>query len=326
VKKGKDANSSEDSDTGSKYPKVAVLYAVGPIVLGGSESGGLSNDEQIASNEIIASLDEIKKDSKIKAVILRVNSPGGSAFASDLIWRKMEELKREKPVIATMSDVAASGGYYISMGATKIIAEPGTLTGSIGVVGGKPNLSGLYEKAGVRKTTIAKGDYAQLYSETSSFNDKERAVIERMMKRTYDDFVTKAAVGRKSTYDKVHEVAQGRVWTGVRAKEVGLVDELGGMGKAISETKSLLGLKNDDRISLVSYPKELSLFDYLQKAMGSGATARVQTQSLLSSLVSGWDLFPVGLRNALTTALTVSTMFKHEQVLAVMPALPQISF
>src|SRR5690606_34575404 len=146
---------SKDDDSADKeLPGVAVLYAVGPITLGTNGGSGIGSDTEIASKDFIDELEKIKEDDEIKAVILRVNSPGGSAFASDLIWKKIEELKKKKPVIASMSGMAASGGYYISMGANKIIAQPGTLTGSIGVVGGKPNVKQLYEKIGVSKSTI----------------------------------------------------------------------------------------------------------------------------------------------------------------------------
>jgi protease-4 len=232
-------------------------------------------------------------------------------------------VKRVKPIVASMSDVAASGGYYIAMGATKIVAEPGTITGSIGVVGGKPNLKGLYDKLGVNKTSITKGQYAELFSETSNFSDKELQLIETMMQRTYKDFVTKAAQGRKMPYEKVHEVAQGRVWTGERAKTVGLVDELGGMGTAITEVKQLIGLTKEDKVSLVSYPKELTLFDYIQKAVSGNVSAQIQAPSVASALANA-EFLPTGLQTVLKSAMSIGHMFEHERVLAVMPFLPQI--
>lgn len=317
----------KDAETGgenSKLPQVAVIYAVGPITLGSSEGmSGFSSEQEIKSDDIIETLEEIKNDDKIKAVLLRVNSPGGSAFASDLIWRKIEEVKKTKPVVASMGDMAASGGYYISMGANKIFAEPGTLTGSIGVVGGKPNLQGLYGKLGVNKTSINKGAYSQLFSESSPFNDQERSLIEKMMKNTYDEFVTKAAAGRKTSYEQLHEVAQGRVWTGSRAKEVGLVDELGGMTAAIQELKGLIGVKADDKVALVTYPKEMSIFDYLQKSISPSISAQVGAPSLSALLLQAEEL-PRGLRMALKSALSVSTMFQRERVLAVSPWIPVI--
>ena len=316
-----------DDSSGSDYPRVAVLYAVGDITLGTNGDSGLGSSTGIASQDIIDELDKLKEDDKIKAVILRVNSPGGSAFASDLIWKKIEELKKKKPVVASMGDVAASGGYYISMGATRIIAQPGTITGSIGVVGGKPNLQGLYDKLGVNKTTISKGRYASLFSETSDFSPQEHDVIQSMMKRTYDDFVTKAAKGRHQSYDQVHKVAQGRVWIGAKAKEVGLVDDLGGIDKAILETKSLIGLSPDDKVRLIAYPKEKSIVDILQKAFGnSSATVKKSTVSSalgVDSILSTLPL-PSGLKGALTKALSISDMFNKENVLAIMPMVLEV--
>lgn len=325
---------SRDSAS-SKYPQVAVVYAVGPIEMGSNDGMGFSSEEVIASEDFIETLEEVRSDKKIKAVILRVNSPGGSAFASDLIWKKIEELKKEKPVIATMGDVAASGGYYIAMGANKIIAQEGTITGSIGVVGGKPNLAGLYEKLGINKETISRGDYADIYSETSEFSSRERETVERMMKRTYDEFVGKAAEGRRMPKERLYEVAEGRIWSGSRAKNVGLVDEIGGMNKAIAEVKKALGMKQDEKVALVAYPKEMGLIDFLQKAMGTSTSARASLPvpaalagaaggGEAASLAALWSTLPGGLRQALSNAAAIGRMFQREQVLAVMPALPQL--
>lgn len=316
------SKSSDSDDKNSDYPRVAVLYALGGITLGSSDSG-LGSESEIASEDFIDELDKLKEDDKIKAVILRVNSPGGSAFASDLIWKKMEELKAVKPVVASMGDVAASGGYYISMGASKIIAQPGTLTGSIGVVGGKPNVEALYEKLGVNKTTISRGKYAGMFSETKDFTPQEQQAVEGMMKRTYAEFVNKAAEGRGKSYDDVHEVAQGRVWTGQAAKEVGLVDELGGMDKAIVETKALIGLKPDEKVRLIAYPKEKSIVDILQKALGtSSSTVRVGGGAGASAMLDamlGTLPAPAGLKSVVNQALSVGKMFQRESVLTVMP-------
>lgn len=318
------SKSDDSDDKSSDYPRVAVLYALGGITLGSSDSG-LGSDTEIASEDFIEELDDLKEDEDIKAVILRVNSPGGSAFASDLIWKKIEELKAVKPVVASMSDVAASGGYYISMGATKIIAQPGTLTGSIGVVGGKPNVEALYEKLGVNKTTISRGKYAGMFSETKDFTPQEQKAVEGMMKRTYDEFVNKAAEGRGKSYDEVHKVAQGRVWTGKAAREVGLVDELGGMDKAIVETKALIGLKPDEKVRLIAYPKEKSIVDILQKALGtSSSTVRIGGGTGASAMLDAMlDTLPApaGLKSVMNQALSIGKMFQQESVLTVMPVM-----
>lgn len=318
-------NKSDSDDSDSKFPKVAVLYAVGAISLGSNGGAGIGSDSEIASEDFIETLDKIKDDDKVKAVILRVNSPGGSAFASDLIWKKIEEVKKKKPVVASMGDVAASGGYYISMGANKIVAQPGTVTGSIGVVGGKPNLKGLYEKLGVSKTSISKGRYASLFSETSDFSAEEASAIQGMMKHTYDDFVNKAAKGRNKTYDNIHEVAQGRVWTGEEAKKVGLVDELGGLDTAVVATKGLIGLKPDDKVRLVAYPKQQTLVDVLQKAFGSSTTTvRTGGSSPALDALLGTMPLPHGLTNVMKQAVQIGAMFNQESVLTVMPVNLQI--
>lgn len=313
-------------DKSSKYPQVAVVYAVGPIMLGSDQGVGFGNETEIYSDDFISTLDEIQKDKKIKAVILRVNSPGGSAFASDLIWKKMEELKRTKPVVASMGDVAASGGYYIAMGATKIVAHGGTFTGSIGVVGGKFNLSGGYGKLGIRKTTISKGSFASLFSETSDFNPQERALIERMMGKTYDEFITKAAQGRKLPKEKMNELAQGKVWVGSRAKDVGLVDEIGGLAQAISDAKILMGLKADEKVSLISYPKEVGILDLLQKAFGTGVSARSST-GVQAMAALGMTVAPSQeLRGVFQHAQILVRLFGRERVVALMPFFMSVKY
>lgn len=305
-----------------KYPQVAVVYAVGSIVLGSGSGIGLADDEEIASNDFIETLDEIATDKKIKAVILRVDSPGGSAFASDLIWKKIDALKRIKPVVATMGDVAASGGYYIAMAANKVIAHEGTITGSIGVVGGKINLGGGYNKLGISKSTVSRGAFANLYSETTNFSPDERKLVETMMRRTYDDFVAKAAESRKMKREDIDRIAQGRIWTGRLAKKEGLVDEIGGLARAVTETKNLLGLKKDDRVSLVTYPKELTVFDLLQKAFGGAASIRLSAGVVAEASVA--EVLPPDTARVLSFARKVARLFIRERILAVMPCLPVI--
>lgn len=307
-----------ESSGSSKYPQVAVVYAVGPIMLGREQGMSIGSDEQIWSEDFIETLDEIQDEPKIKAVILRVNSPGGSAFASDLIWRKLQELKKTRPVIVSMGDVAASGGYYIAMAGSRIIAQEGTFTGSIGVVGGKLNLGEGYKKIGVKKTTISRGEFANLFSETESFSDREREAVERMMRRTYDDFVAKAAKDRKLPTEKLEQLAQGKVWLGARAKQVGLVDDTGGLDRAIQETKKVLGLRQDDKVSLIAYPKEVGLFDFLQKALGGSVAAQVRLDPVDKTL-------PRDLSNLLAYARKLVLMFERERVLTVLPFVPDLN-
>ena len=169
-----------------------------------------------------------RADRSIKAIVLRIDSPGGSAIASDVIWREVMLTRNVKPVIASMSDVAASGGYYIAMPAHAIVAQPATLTGSIGVVMVKFVIDGTLKKLGLNMEHVQQGRYADIYSPVRPFTPEERAKVEEQMQATYDSFVEKAAAGRNTTPEKIDAIAQGRVWTGRQAKELGLVDELGG--------------------------------------------------------------------------------------------------
>ena len=193
--------------------------------------------------------------------MLRVDSPGGSALASDLIWREVANC--DKPVVVSMGNIAASGGYYISMGADKIFAEPGTLTGSIGVVGGKMALRGLLDKVGINVQTISRGKNASSFSAIDPFSASEKEAWHRMMKDTYHQFTSKAAEGRKMDADKMEKLAQGRIYTGRMAVENGLVDKLGTLSDALAEAKTLAGLKADDKIDLQILPKPKNFFEQM---------------------------------------------------------------
>jgi protease-4 len=174
-----------------------------------------------------------RRRSRISAIVLRVDSPGGSGLASDIIWREVLLAREKKPVVVSMGDVAASGGYYLSMPAHRIYAEPGSLTGSIGVIAGKFNLRGLYDLLGLAKETLDRGARAGVQSDYRPFTDEERAKLEREVQAYYDDFVDKAAQGRALPREKVESIARGRVWTGRQALARGLVDELGGLTEAV---------------------------------------------------------------------------------------------
>ncbi len=228
----------------SKAPKLALIYAQGGINTGKSTSS-LWGDATMGSDTVIKHLREAEKDASVRAIVLRVDSPGGSALASDLIWR--EVVRIEKPIVASMSDVAASGGYYISMGADRIFAEPGTLTGSIGVTGGKFVVAGLMDKLGVATDTITVGNNATLLLDPQTLLPTERAAMQRLMDDTYRQFVAKAAQGRKMTYEQLDKLAGGRVYTGRQAQKLGLVDELGTLDDAIAAAKDLAGLDREGR-------------------------------------------------------------------------------
>jgi protease-4 len=250
----------------SKKPKVAVIYAVGEIVMG---RGGVSplggGSSVVGSTTMIEAIREAEKDETVKAIVLRVDSPGGSALASDLMWKELTACK--KPVIASMGDVAASGGYYISMAARKIYAEPGTLTGSIGVVGGKIVTGGLFDWIGMKTEVISRGANSGLMSSSKPWSESERQVMTRIMQDIYDQFLDKALQGRKKAgiemnKEKLLTLAAGRVWTGRQAKANGLVDELGTLDDAIAAAKKLAGQEGKELEWLV-LPRPRSFIEKL---------------------------------------------------------------
>lgn len=208
---------------------IAVYYAYGEID-GGSSA---STDEGINSEKVIKDLRKLKDNENVKAVVLRVNSPGGSAYGSEQIWYAVNQLKKEKPVIVSMGDYAASGGYYISCNADTIVAEPTTLTGSIGIFGMMPNAKGLTEKLGVSFDVVKTNPYADFGNLTRPMNDGEKGLMQMYVNNGYELFLTRCSDGRGISMEELDKIAQGRVWTGSTAKELGLVDELGGLDKAL---------------------------------------------------------------------------------------------
>jgi protease IV len=241
-------------------PKIALVYAVGEIVSGESQGGGLSG--QVAgSDTVAAALREARRDSDIKAIVLRVDSPGGSGTASDVIWREVVLAKKTKPVIVSMGDLGASGGYYIAMAADAIVAQPTTITGSIGVFGGKISIHGLYDKVGITKEILTRGQHADLFSDYRPWNDEERAKFRSLMVSFYQDFVTRAAQGRRKSFQEIDAIAQGRVWTGTEALNHGLVDRLGGLDVAVSLAKERAKIGKDDEVNLVLLPERKGLIE-----------------------------------------------------------------
>ncbi len=213
---------------GSGKDRIAVVYASGDII------GGKGDGTQIAADDMAAVLKKVRRDDRVKSVVLRIDSRGGSSLASDIIWREAKLLADTKPLIVSMSDVAASGGYYIATPARKIIAEPTTITGSIGVFGLIPNAQELLnDKMGIEFEYVGTGKHSDMGRIDKDLSKEEREYIESIIDKIYGTFLSRVAEGRGMTTDQVHEVAQGRVWTGVMAKEVGLVDELGGLDFAI---------------------------------------------------------------------------------------------
>ena len=234
-------------DKGKGKNKIAIIYAEGEIIYGSNEPGIISEKKYINM------LTKIRNDKNIKAVVLRVNSPGGNAFTSDVIWRELEKIKEAgKPLIASFGDYAASGGYYIAAGADRIVAQPNTLTGSIGVYMMFPNATKLLnEKIGVNFDTIKTHEFATGFSPTNNLSEKEKALLQESTYEIYDLFIDRVSKGRKLSVDSTKVIAQGRVWTGKRAIEIGLVDELGGLDEAIAIAAEKGGLTD---YKTVEYP------------------------------------------------------------------------
>jgi len=247
-------------DWGAK-PKIAVIYATGMIAPGKSISSeeALFFPEIMGSDTIMAAVKKAREDKSVKAIVLRIDSGGGSVFASDLIWREISLTKGKKPLVVSMGDIAASGGYYIACPADAIVAEPGTITGSIGVIAGKFNLRGFYDKLGIKKDILKKGKNSDIYTAYSGFTDEQREIADRQMQELYQDFVRKVAKGRNMEESAVESVAQGRVWTGSQAKGRGLVDELGGLQLAMSIAQEKAGLRKDESVDVVILPERVSL-------------------------------------------------------------------
>jgi protease IV len=243
---------------------VALVYAIGNIV-DGDGSGVLGARQQIASHTLVATLRALTADASVKAVVLRIDSGGGSAQASELIWRAVAELKDKKPVVVSMSDVAASGGYYIAAGATKIFALEDTLTGSIGVVGGKIAPSGALAKLGINTFPMGRGKRATMMASLAPWSDDEKGAIKQTMDDVYRTFVGRVAAGRNKTPAEIDGIAQGRVWTGAKAKQLGLVDAIGGLDAALDEAHKLAKLEPAE---LEIYPPAPTLRDMLHGFSG----------------------------------------------------------
>jgi len=242
--------------------RIAVLYGVGSILR--SSGGVFGGDSVLSSDDFNETVRRLRDDESIDAVVLRIDSPGGDAIASDDMWRELNLLAAEKPIVVSMSDVAASGGYYMAMiGDAPVLAYPGTVTGSIGVFFGKVNLRALYDKIGLKKEILTRGRFAAIDSDYLPLGEAERGKLREGIEHIYRGFVSKVADARGKEYDAIHEVAQGHVWLGSQALENGLVDELGGFERAISLAKERAGIKQDENVSLVIYPATKNLLEIL---------------------------------------------------------------
>ena len=243
--------------------EIAVVYAVGSILRGQDDAEPFLGANILGSDSFSRTLREVKDNGDIEAVVVRIDSPGGDAFASDQMWREMNRLSEEKPLVVSFSDAAASGGYYIAMANAPIVAYPGTMTGSIGAYYGKMNLRGLYDKIGISKEIITRGRFAAIDSDYRGFAPEERDKLRQELEVLYRNFVQKVADARKKEWDDIHQIAQGRVWMGSQAEANGLVDELGGLDRAIEMAKEAAGLEPTDKVTLVTYPSPKKFIEVL---------------------------------------------------------------
>jgi len=295
--------------------KVAVIYASGAIN-GGSSSKSPLGGETVGSDTMVKAINDAANDKSIKAIVLRVDSPGGSALASDLMWHALENAKAKKPLVVSMADVAASGGYYIACNANKIVAEPSTVTGSIGVFLGKPVVTGMYDWLGVTNEYVMRGKNAGIFRETEKWTDDERAKMQDQANKIYfGDFVPKVASGRSKTDEEVNSLGQGRVWTGTQAKERGLVDEFGGLEKAIEIAKGLANLPADKDVKRIVYPAPRSFFDQYFGSDDDSTFAETKQQEAQAELFKS---LPEDVRRALRYAEMFDKM-KHGEAMMMLP-------
>ena len=296
--------------------RIAVIYASGAINVGSSNKSPFGG-ETVGSDTIVKAVNEAAADDSIKAIVLRVDSPGGSALASDLMWHALENAKAKKPLVVSMGDVAASGGYYIACNAQKIVAQPSTVTGSIGVFLGKPIMKGFYDWVGISNEYVLRGKNAGLFRETEPWSGGE---LEKMKSQAdkiyYNDFVPKVAKGRSKSPEEVNNLGQGRVWTGSQAKQNGLVDEFGGLERAIQIAKELAGLPADRDVRRVNYPAPRP---FLQSLFGSGddGDAAVETEEFKAKKAV-IEALPEDVRRSLRYASMLDQM-KRGEAMFMMP-------
>ena len=276
-----------------KGKKIALIYGIGPIHTG---EGAY---QTMGGSTLARILRRARKDKSIAAVVFRVDSPGGSAVGSDVIGREVYLTRKEKPIIVSMSDMAGSGGYWVAMAAHKIVAQPQTLTGSIGVISGKFNMARLYEKLGITSEKITFGKRADLYSTFRGLTSEEKALLKKEILWMYDQFLTKVAEGRNMSKEEVDKIGKGRVWTGSQAREIGLVDELGGLSRAIELAKELAGIPSEEGVRLMIWPKKISFWDVFRGRWFASTK--------------------IGLHPELEKILSVFNLLGKEKSLAIMP-------
>lgn len=299
----------------SRRSTIAVINAAGVITSGRSGFDPV-NGPLVGSDSIVEAIREARANRSVRAIVLRVDSPGGSSVASDVIWRELLISRSPtRPIIVSMSDLAASGGYYIALAGDVIVAQPGTLTGSIGVYTGKFVTGGTLDRLGANIEGTSKGRHAEIYSPDRRFTPEERDKVQASMQAVYDQFVEHAAESRHMTPEKIDEVAQGRVWTGQQARALGLVDQLGGLYKALDVAKQRAKIPAEEEVNLIVYPRRRSMWELLSDEFQSPA-GRMQQASAAEALMT---LLGRRERQALAALVAPARIFRSGQILAHMP-------
>lgn len=268
-----------------KGEAIALIYGVGAVRRGKSKYDPFSGDTAMGSKSVTSAFRSAIEDDDVRAVIFRVDSPGGSYVASDSIWRETVRAKEaDKPVIVSMGDIAGSGGYFVAMAADKIVAHPGTITGSIGVLGGKMVTSGFWEKLGISWDEIHTSKNSDMWTGNHDYSPEQWDRVQAFLDRVYEDFTSKVAEGRGLSKDRVLEIAKGRIWTGEDAKELGLVDELGGFPDAIRLARKAAGIPEDSEIYLKMFPKKKTLSEIILERMSEASEAKVPVTAAVHAL------------------------------------------
>ncbi len=312
--------------------QIAIIYGSGAITSG--EEEGFNSEYEIKSGTFVKNLKDAREDESVKAIILRIDSPGGSVIASDEIWQEIQKTKAVKPVYASMSDVAASGGYYMAMACDTIIADASTITGSIGVIMAVPNLSELTGKLYVNVDTITTNSSANFMNALMPFSENDKEKMHKLVAGMYKRFVTKVADSRDMEYEEARKIAKGRVWLGEDALEVGLVDKLGDLNDAIQMAKKRVGIPEDKLVLIQTYPKPVDDLKAILKLFGinsESGLAKTELESLSEkmnmdpvSLLSTWKSLPPEVREDLKYFQTLSEISAKEKYLMAMPEIIRI--
>jgi len=306
--------------------QIALISASGIIMPGEMENVPALSEAMVASNTFNKYMRQAREDKRIKAVIIRIDSPGGSVLAADAMWEEIEKTRKEKPVYASMSDVAASGGYYIAMPCDTIIAHPATLTGSIGVISMIPNFSGTLDKIGATVDTVVTSPSALFLDPLQPLNDRDKRKLLHLSAGAYERFVNRVALSRNKTFEQARSVARGRVWTGEAAFRNGLVDTLGGLQTALNIAKRRIGVAANQKVRLRILPPPQDPIDaflkLFQQLSEDKTSSRVEA---MAATVPGWPLLPETVQKQFIYFFQLNTLARREYTLMALPWLPQLN-